>query len=56
LLYAVSIIGLTSFILSFVAVYIGSKFKQKMKIPFELVGGIILILIGLKILVEHLSS
>jgi putative Mn2+ efflux pump MntP len=56
MIYAVSIIGLTSFFLSFLAVYLGSKFKQKMKIPFELVGGIILILIGLKILVEHLSS
>ena len=47
-------IGSVSFILSFLAVYLGSKFKQKMKIPFELIGGIILIFIGLKILIEHL--
>ncbi|HBX85105.1 MAG: hypothetical protein A2W97_19750 [Bacteroidetes bacterium GWE2_40_63] len=52
--YAGLIIGSVSFILSFLAVYLGSKFKQKMKIPFELIGGIILIFIGLKILIEHL--
>ncbi|MGE4288610.1 MAG: manganese efflux pump MntP family protein [Salinivirgaceae bacterium] len=56
ILYAGFIIGCTSFILSFVAVYLGSKFKQKMKVPFELIGGIILLLIGTKILVEHLST
>lgn len=50
------IIGICSFVLSllgnFVGIYIGRKFK----IPMELIGGIILIIIGLKILVEHLSS
>lgn len=48
------IIGLVSFILSYIAVYLGNQFKQKLKFPFELVGGIILILIGLKILIEHI--
>lgn len=47
-------IGLVSFLLSFMAVYLGSKFRQKIKIPFELIGGIILIIIGIKILIEHL--
>jgi putative Mn2+ efflux pump MntP len=54
--FAGIVIGITSFILSLAAVYLGSRFKQKMKIPFELIGGIILILIGVKILIEHLST
>lgn len=48
------IIGLTSLILSLLAVYLGVKFREKLKIPFELIGGLILISIGLKILIEHL--
>ncbi|MBI9068297.1 MAG: manganese efflux pump [Salinivirgaceae bacterium] len=56
LLYAASIIASTSFVLSFMAVYLASIFKNKLKFPFELVGGIILISIGLKILIEHLSQ
>lgn len=52
--YAASIIGFVSLILSFLAVYLGSRFKQKIKFPFEMVGGIILIVIGLKILTEHI--
>ncbi len=56
LLFAGSVIGIVSFVLSFVAVYLACIFKQKLKFPFELTGGIILILIGLKILIEHLSQ
>lgn len=56
ILYSALLIGFTSFVLSFFAVYLGSKFKQNMKIPFELIGGLILILIGTKILIEHLST
>lgn len=56
IVYAGLVIGFTSFFLSFLAVYLGSKFKQKMKIPFELIGGIILILIGIKILTEHIFA
>lgn len=47
-------IGVTSLVLSFLAIYFASIFKQKLKFPFELVGGIILIIIGCKILYEHL--
>lgn len=54
LLTASLVIGIVSFVLSFAAMYFASRFKQKLKFPFELVGGIILILIGVKILVEHL--
>ena len=51
--YAVSIIGFISFIFTFAGVYIGSKFGRKLKINMELIGGIILISIGLKILIQH---
>jgi len=52
---AVSIIGITTFLLSFAGVYIGNIFGSKFKSKAELAGGIILILIGLKILLEHLG-
>ncbi len=56
-LYTASlVIGLTSFMLSFSAIYLASLFKQKIKFPFELVGGIILIIIGFKILIGHLIN
>jgi len=54
LLTASLVIGFVSFSLSFLAIYFGSKLKNKIKFPFELVGGIILILIGFKILIEHI--
>lgn len=46
-------IGVTTFVLSFVGVKVGNIFGAKYKSKAELAGGIILILIGLKILVEH---
>lgn len=52
---AVSLIGLTTLALSFVGVWVGNKFGAKYKSKAELAGGIILILIGLKILLEHLG-
>ena len=53
--FAVSVIGLTTFILSFIGVKIGSIFGAKYKSRAELVGGIILILIGTHILLQHLG-
>ena len=47
-------IGVTTFILSYVGVKVGNIFGSRYKSKAELAGGIILILIGLKILVEHL--
>ncbi|MBR6524218.1 MAG: manganese efflux pump [Clostridia bacterium] len=52
---AISIIGLTTFVLSAIGVVIGNKFGAKYKSKAELAGGIILVLIGLKILLEHLE-
>lgn len=48
-------IGLTTLILSFFGVYIGGKFGAKFKSKAEYAGGIILILMGSKILLEHLG-
>lgn len=52
---AVSFIGVTTFMLSAAGVKIGSLFGLRYKNKAELIGGIILILIGLKILLEHLG-
>ena len=52
---AVSFIGVTTFVLSLVGVKIGNVFGKRFKSKAELAGGIILVLIGLKILLEHLE-
>lgn len=54
LLPAVSFIGVTTFILSVIGVKVGHTFGTRYKSKAELAGGIILILIGLKILADHL--
>ena len=51
---AVSFIGTVTFFLSAVGVKIGNVFGAKYKSGAELVGGLILIVMGFKILVEHL--
>ena len=50
------IIGVTTFLLSFVAAAIGAKFGARFKTGAEVAGGIILILLGLKVLIEHFVS
>lgn len=52
---ASALIGVTTFCLSALGIYIGNKFGAKYKSKAELAGGIILILIGIKILLEHLG-
>lgn len=52
---AVSFIGITTFCLSIVGVKIGNVFGLKYKSKAEITGGIILILMGIKILLEHLG-
>lgn len=51
---AVSIIGLVSFLLTFLGMWIGVTFGKRFRLNANLLGGIILILIGTKILIEHL--
>ena len=55
ILLAISIIGIITFVLSLLGVIIGNKFGDKFQNRAELAGGIILIIIGLKILLEHLG-
>lgn len=52
---AVGFIGIITFILSAIGIKIGNIFGVKFKSKAELAGGIILILMGLKILLEHLG-
>ena len=52
---AISIIGCTTFCLSLVGVAVGNFFGTRYKKRAELSGGIILILLGAKILLEHLG-
>lgn len=52
---AVAFIGIITFTLSLVGVKIGNVFGLKYKAKAELAGGIILIVMGIKILLEHLG-
>jgi len=51
---AVTIIGLVTFVLSYLGVVIGKKFGHFFEHKIEVFGGLILIAIGVKILIEHL--
>lgn len=53
--FAVLIIGITTFALSLGGVFLGNRFGARYKNKAEIAGGIILILIGAKILLEHLG-
>lgn len=52
---ACALIGVTTFVLSFVGVAVGNQFGARFEKPATIVGGIVLILIGVKILLEHLG-
>lgn len=52
---AISIIGALTLIICFSGTFIGYKFGTKFKKGAEIAGGAVLILVGLKILLEHLS-
>lgn len=52
---AVTFIGVITFTLSAAGVYLGNIFGAKYKSKAELLGGIVLVLMGLKILLEHLN-
>ena len=53
---AISSIGIITLLLCMLGVKIGNIFGAKYKSKAELIGGIILILIGVKILLEHLGG
>ncbi|MEG1731989.1 MAG: manganese efflux pump MntP family protein [Longicatena sp.] len=54
IILAVLIIGITTFILSFIAVIIGNKLGGLLEKYAGILGGCILLLLGCKILIEHL--
>ena len=56
ILLAVSVIGIVTFAFSYLGVNLGYRFGSKFKFNFEIIGGIVLIIIGLRILIEHLTS
>ncbi len=52
---SVMFIGITTFVLSFVGVAIGNRFGLKHRYKAQMAGGIVLILIAIKILTDHLG-
>lgn len=55
IVWSAVIIGLITFAICFAGVYIGNKFGGLLKKKAEIIGGLILICIGLKILLEHMG-
>ena len=55
LLFSVTMIGVITFALSLAGIFIGHKFGSKYEKKAEIAGGVILILIGLKLLLEGLG-
>jgi len=53
---AVIIIGLITFVLSWLGCYIGKRIGHLFENKIEIIGGCILIAIGVKILIEHLIT
>ena len=52
---AVALIGVITFTLSAVGVKIGNIFGSRFEKPAQIAGGVILLLLGSKILLEHLG-
>lgn len=52
---AITIIGITTMVISISGVVVGNFFGSRYKSKAEFIGGLILVLLGLKILLEHLG-
>lgn len=52
---ATTIIGITTMVISIIGVVVGNFFGSRYKSKAEFIGGLILVLLGLKILLEHLG-
>ena len=55
ILFSIFIIGFTTFCISFIGVLLGNKIGNKNQRKAKILGGIILIILGIKILLEHLN-
>ena len=53
---ALAFIGVVTFLFCFIGAAIGAKVGERFKTKSEIIGGVILIALGLKILVEHLIT
>lgn len=53
---AVAFIGIITFVLSAIGIKIGNVFGEKYKSRAEILGGVVLIIMGIKILLEHLFA
>ncbi len=53
---AVSVIGVTTFFLTLLSLFLGKKFGERWGVKSEIAGGLILILIGVKVLLSHLLA
>lgn len=53
---AIAFIGVITLVISFIGFKVGKKYGAKLQSKAQLVGGIALVIIGIKILTEHLSS
>jgi putative Mn2+ efflux pump MntP len=56
ILPAITFIGVTTFLLSALGVRLGSVFGRRYQTAAQIVGGVILIAMGVKILLEHLGA
>jgi putative Mn2+ efflux pump MntP len=55
IVFAALVIGITSFVCSFWGVILGSRLSARFGRPIEIAGGLVLVGIGIRILVGHLS-
>jgi len=55
ILYASSVIGIVTFLISFLGVLTGKKFGTRFQKKAGILGGTVLIIVGTKILLEHLG-
>lgn len=55
IILAAALIGVITFVMSAIGVKVGNIFGARYKSRAELVGGIILVLLGVRILLEHLG-
>ncbi len=55
IIFAVVTIGITTFVLSLVGVVVGNRFGSRYEKASTVLGGVVLILIGFKILFDHLG-
>ena len=53
---AISVIGIVTFVICSGGVFIGHKFGAKFKSKAEFLGGVVLVIIGLKLLIEGLLA